>query len=132
MNAGVYFMNNSKWTTGILAALIFALLLAGCSSGEPKALAKKSYELRLQAPEAILDPEKTARLVKEAADIAVKVAKLSKIDQALYTAELARLASGDLGDLLKLAGSKAEDLKNSSDAAEAAKKVGDALKGLGF
>jgi hypothetical protein len=142
-------MKRRKFVLGVSALLLtFVLVLAGCGGGNPKSLAKQSYDLAQQALGAMFDPSKAAELEKKAVEIEAKVAKLSENDRAIYDAELARLASEalcGLGSLFKAAtdaaGSTQELLEAASDAADAldaeavkdaANEAADLLKDFGF
>jgi hypothetical protein len=93
-------------TVFVLAALVLAL--AGCGGGNPKALAKQTYDIGLQALGAMFDPAKAAELEKKVEDIEKKVVKLSPADRVIYDEELVRLgeeaAAAALGGLFKAAG----------------------------
>ncbi|GHV77412.1 hypothetical protein AGMMS49942_22330 [Spirochaetia bacterium] len=136
-------------------AAIFFLILVGCGGGNPKTLAKQTYDIGQQALGAMFNPAKAAELTKKAEDIEKKVAKLSEKDRAIYDEELARLAGNALGglfkaatdaaggteDLLKAASNAADALdteavkdaaKAASDAADAVNNAANALKSFGF
>ena len=143
--------------SGITALIaVISLSLAGCGGNNPKALAKQTYDIGLQAMGALFNPSKAAELEKKAADIEKKVAKLSEADRAVYEAELARLSGAGLGGLFEAAGDavktgtqdaqKALDaagslldtaqdaqkaLDTARDAADAAQKAVNALNALG-
>lgn len=118
---------NRFFVLGVLvAALILGMVFTGCGGGDPKALAKQTYDIGQQALGAVFNPAKAAELTKKAADIEQKVAKLSQADQAIYQEELARLAGKGLGDLFNAAGA-ALDSVNTEDAANALKQAGGLL-----
>jgi hypothetical protein len=114
----------------LLAALVLAL--AGCGGGNPKALAKQTYDIGQQALGALFNPAKAAELEKKAADIEKKVAKLSPEDRVIYDEELVRLAGEALGGLFKAAGSALQnvDTKAATDAVNAAGNLLDAASKL--
>jgi hypothetical protein len=136
-------MKKSIWKpAGIIALVaVIGLCLAGCGGGNPKALAKQTYDIGQQVLGALFNPAKAAKLEKKAAGIEKKVAKLSEKNKAVYNEELARLSGKGLGGLFKAAGDAlnnvdAEDaqkaLDTAQDAVDTAKKAADALKSFGF
>jgi hypothetical protein len=135
-------MKNLNKMLGIITiGVVIAMTVVGCGGGNPKALAKQTYDLGMQALGAMLDPSKAAELEKKATDIEKKVAKLSEADQAVYYAELTQLSGAGLGSLFEAAGSaldsvNTETVQDALDAGQkavdAAQKTNDALKALGF
>ncbi|MDR0670061.1 MAG: hypothetical protein LBF95_08260 [Treponema sp.] len=89
---------------GYVFILLTVLVLTGCGGNDPKALAKETYDIGLQALNVLFNPEKAAELEKKALEIEAKVEKLSAKDRAIYDEELARLAEENLGDLFNAAG----------------------------
>ena len=119
-----------KKVAGVLI-LFFVLILASCGAN-PKALAKESYDLSLQALGALFNEKKAAELEKKMAGIEKKVANLSESDKKIYNDELARLTGAGLGGLFDAA-SKLQDAASSQDAKKAvdsAKKAADLLNSL--
>jgi len=120
--------------------VIMVITLAGCGGGNPKALAKQTYDLTMEAMGALFNPSKTAELEKKGTDLAKKVDKLSASDKKIYEEELERLMMASLGGLFGAAGSlfnsagslletvDTEDVQSSLNAAQSAL---DALKALG-
>jgi hypothetical protein len=96
-------MKTFKGGISVMVAVLLAasFLVTGCGSGDPKKLAKQSFELGLQYVEALSDPEKEAELEKKSMDLYKKVAKLSEKNQAIYEAELTRLTDEMLGGLFQ-------------------------------
>lgn len=136
-------MKKKTWKlVGIIALVtVIGLGLAGCGGGNPKALAKQTYDVGQQALAAMFNPAKAAKLEKKAADLEKKVAKLSETDKAIYEEEVARLAGEGLGSLFKAAGNALNNvntddakkaLDTAQDAADTAKKAANALKSFGF
>jgi uncharacterized membrane protein YccC len=136
-------MRKNMWKPAgiIVLAAVIGLGVTGCGGGNPKALAKQTYDIGQQALAAMFDPAKAAELEKKAADIEEKEAKLSEQDRAIYDAELTRLAGTGLGGLFEAAGDvlnsvNTEDAKkaldSAQDAVDTAKQAADALKALGL
>jgi hypothetical protein len=131
-------MTRKKVVRGAVFVLMAALVLAlaGCGGGNPKTLAKQTYDIGLQAVGAMFDPAKAAELEKKVEDIEKKVAKLSPADRTIYEAELTRLgeeAAKAMADLYK----SAEDALKASgalsdDALKAANDAANLLKDFGF
>ena len=113
--------NIYKFTALIVIAAVASFALTGCESADnPKALAKKTYDLSKEILASVTDLSKTERLTKEAAALAGRVDKLSKIDKITFQVELARLAGSDASSLLQgmdLTGSLKE-LQNSLNSKE--------------
>ena len=118
-------MKNYFKMLGIIAiAAVIGFLMVSCGSDDPKALAKQSYDLAMQAVGAIFNPSEAANIAKKTVSLEEKVAKLSASDKAIYDQELARLAGNTFGGLLNTG----SDLLNSSqDALNAAQKALDSL-----
>jgi hypothetical protein len=124
---------NRFFAAAVMAVLLCGLMVTGCGGGNPKALAKQSYEISQQALAALFNPSKAAQLEKKAADIEKKVAKLSEADKAVYNEELARLmGTGLLGGLFDAASGAVNDVdaKAAADALESAGKLLNAASGL--
>jgi hypothetical protein len=123
---------------GLVFVLMTVLALSGCGGSDPKALAKQTYDIGMEALGALFNPAKTAELEKKLEEIEKKVAKLSPANQTVYNEELARLAEAGLGDglgsLFNAAGSALQnvDTEAAKDALDAAGQAADALKSLGF
>ena len=116
-----------------LLALLVVTIFTSCGGNDPKALAKQTYDLGLQAVGALLNPAKSRELEKKAEAIQNKVVKLSAKDKAIYQEELLRLAGGDLNSVLNAASklidnTSIEDLQKTMDTANQAV---DFLKSLG-
>jgi hypothetical protein len=110
---GDFRMKKKPWNlVGIIALVaVIGLGLAGCGGGNPKGLAKESYDLGMKALGALFDEAKQAELEKEAEKIAAKVEKLSEADKKVYEEELVRLSGEGLGGLFGL-GEEALDAAN--------------------
>ncbi|MDR2784449.1 MAG: hypothetical protein LBB83_00890 [Treponema sp.] len=128
---------NRFFILGMTALLAFGLVFVSCGGGNPKALAKQSYEISQEALGAIFNPQKAAELEKKAAAVEKKVAKLSESDKAVYVGELARLSGQGLGNLLDAASKLSDDaslenaqkaLDTAQKAVDTAQKAGDLLK----
>ena len=91
-------MTNRKFLLAMLA-ISTALVLAGCSKTDPKALAKQTYDLTV---EVMTNPLKAVTGMVKAANIGKKVSKLSPADKQIYTEELARLTGQKVGDLNRI------------------------------
>jgi hypothetical protein len=129
---GVSMKRNRFFVAAMAAVLSFGLIVTSCGGGNPKALAKQSYEISQQALAALFSPTKAAQLEKKAADIEKKVAKLSEADKAVYNEELARLMGTGLGGLFNAASDALNDVdtKAAADALESAGKLLNAASGL--
>ncbi|MFP3043778.1 hypothetical protein LQZ19_18355 [Treponema primitia] len=76
---------------GAIALVLSFLVLTSCGGGgNPKALAKQSYELAGEEWRRDFSAENAAELDKKAADIQATLAKLSEKDRAIYDKELTR------------------------------------------
>jgi hypothetical protein len=96
-----------------LALLPLALVLACRWGPDPKALARKSWELSKKALEALSEPGLGEELMKRVADIKEKAAALPERGRKIYEEELARLEREDLERLL---GEKLDAAERALDA----------------
>jgi len=95
-----------KQLGGIFILLAVIVALASCGGSNPKALAKQTYDLGIQAIEAAFDSEKTAEINKKSQALEAKINALSASDRAKYDRELALLSLRGLGNIMKSAGGK--------------------------
>jgi len=108
----------------IVLATIIGITMVSCGGSDPKELAKQSYDLSIEAMNALFSPSKAADIAKKTASLEAKIAKLSASDKAIYDQELTRLIGGSFGNFLNFG----SDLLNSgTDALSSAQQTLDSL-----
>jgi len=108
-------MMAKKFLAGALIIVMTAFLLIGCGGNDPRALAKQTYDLSIEALGALFNPSKTAEIEKKMTDIEKKVAKLSVSNQRIYQTELQRLSATSLGGLFGAAGGLLESAAKATE-----------------
>jgi len=109
-------MKKNRFFVFGLIVLILALVLAGCSKADPKALAKQTYDLIV---EAMTNPLKAVTGMIKAGSIGKKVSKLSPADKQIYNDELARLTGAEAGGIGILNGLMGADSEAANEAIKA-------------
>ena len=110
-------MRNMKSIVVYTMVLGVSLILLGCSGGNPKDMAKETYDLTIRAIGAVNDPVEAAKIEDQAAKLEKKVDKLSIKDKIIYETELLRLSGDALGDLYSSFGEAfpADELEQAGD-----------------